>query len=264
MSPGGQVTTQQISILVVDDDVNVSAMILKEYDKIVGKKAVYAQFRNQWNMKDAIVMYNDHGYVYENHLDIIIDLGKSESALWSEIHSKRRNEIRRAYKEGTEFKELTRRADIDTIYDILSAVYRSGKLPIVDKSMFVAAFETLYPRDMARFFGATYENEVIGVMCVLLYRKTVYDWFAGSLSKYHSKYPNDLIPWEVFKWAKAHGYTQFDFGGAGRPDRKYGVREYKKKFGGQLVDYGRFEKIYRPVKLKIAKTGYRAWQLLRR
>ena len=36
------------------------------------------------------------------------------------------------------------------------------------------------------------------------------------------------------------------FGGAGKPDKPYGVRDYKLKFGGQLVNWGRFEKVHKP------------------
>jgi len=32
--------------------------------------------------------------------------------------------------------------------------------------------------------------------------------------------------------------------GAGKPDESYGVREFKAKFGGNLVEHGRFEMIF--------------------
>jgi lipid II:glycine glycyltransferase (peptidoglycan interpeptide bridge formation enzyme) len=76
-------------------------------------------------------------------------------------------------------------------------------------------------------------------------------------------HPNDLIPWDVFLWGKENGFTRFDFGGAGKPDVPYGVREYKKKFGGKMVSYGRYEKINKPNLMKIAKTGFQIMQWLK-
>lgn len=35
----------------------------------------------------------------------------------------------------------------------------------------------------------------------------------------------------------------FDFMGAGKPSEDYGVRDFKGKFGGELVEHGRFIKI---------------------
>ena len=88
-------------------------------------------------------------------------------------------------------------------------------------------------------FTALNEGKIIGCMLALVYKSTIYDFYAGSYAEYYSKYPNDLIPWEVFLWGKCEGYTCFDFGGAGKPNVPYGVREYKKKFGGDLVEHGR-------------------------
>lgn len=43
--------------------------------------------------------------------------------------------------------------------------------------------------------------------------------------------------------AKELGCTTFDFMGAGKPNKPYGVREFKKRFGGELVEYGRYRLI---------------------
>ena len=75
-----------------------------------------------------------------------------------------------------------------------------------------------------------------------------------------NKYPNDLIPWEVFLWGKENGYKLLDFGGAGKPDIPYGVREYKRKFGGELVNYGRFTHIHKPILMAFGIFVLWIWQ----
>ena len=92
-------------------------------------------------------------------------------------------------------------------------------------------------------------------MLALVYQKTIYDYYAGAYKEYYKKYPNDLIPWEVFIYGKKNGFTFFDFGGAGQPNVPYGVREYKKKFGGELINFGRFEKIHKPMSCKLIKLA---------
>jgi len=42
--------------------------------------------------------------------------------------------------------------------------------------------------------------------------------------------------------------------GAGLPSKNYGVREYKKEFGGQLREYGRYVKILNPVLYYLGKS----------
>ena len=38
------------------------------------------------------------------------------------------------------------------------------------------------------------------------------------------------------------------------------ICDFKKRFGGQTVNYGRYNKIYSPAQLKIAKKGYQIYR----
>lgn len=149
--------------------------MLSEYDKIARKGAVYSQFRNLWDIWKFNNIFNSFAYVFENHINITIDPKKSEDVLWREIHPKRRNKIRKSLKEGTSVRELTYITDVEMIYDILNVVYRHARLPIVDISIFESSFESLVPQGMIKYFGAYNNKKLIGVRCILTYRKTLYD-----------------------------------------------------------------------------------------
>jgi lipid II:glycine glycyltransferase (peptidoglycan interpeptide bridge formation enzyme) len=43
--------------------------------------------------------------------------------------------------------------------------------------------------------------------------------------------------------------------GAGKPDEAYGVRDFKAKFGGKLVEHGRFLFVCKPLLYKIGILG---------
>jgi len=43
----------------------------------------------------------------------------------------------------------------------------------------------------------------------------------------------------------------------------YGVRDYKMKFGGTMVELGRYEKIHHPSLMQAAKTGFKFWKKLK-
>ena len=101
-------------------------------------------------------------------------------------------------------------------------------------------------------------------MLVLVYNETIYDYYAGAYSSFYKKYPNHLIPWEVFKWGNKNDYLIFDFGGAGKPNIPYGVRDYKKKFGGDFVNYGRFTNIHKKNMYMIAKFGFLLWKKIKK
>jgi lipid II:glycine glycyltransferase (peptidoglycan interpeptide bridge formation enzyme) len=112
-------------------------------------------------------------------------------------------------------------------------------------------------------FVAKYQSEIISCRFVLCYKKVVYDWFAGTDESHLDKYPNDFLPWKIIQWSKENNYMTFDFGGAGRPEEPYGVREYKLKFGGKLVDNGRFVCIHNKFLFLIGHFGLKLFKLLR-
>lgn len=241
----------------------VTGLLLQRYNRIIRRKAIYSQYRNFWPQDNFLPVFEAQGYTYEEHLNIHIDLTKSEEELWREVSSKRRNEIRRAQKEGTTVSELTRENEINEAYGILKEVYSRAKLPLHDKSLFDAAYNILFPKGNIKFFGAFFEKKLIGVIVALCYKGRVYDWYAGSRREYYKKYPNDLLPWEVFLWAQKAGYKLFDFGGAGKPGVPYGVRDYKKQYGGTFVNFGRYEKVHKPLLMTAGKLGLKLWQKLR-
>ncbi|MFX0135576.1 MAG: lipid II:glycine glycyltransferase FemX [Candidatus Hodarchaeota archaeon] len=243
--------------LIKDEDTKVFTLILGEYEKIAKKRAVYSQFRNLFDMQKFSKIFYHFGYSFENHLNIIIDLKKSEEVLWKEIHCERRHNIRRALNKGTFVEEIKNFSDLLRIYHIICQVYNNAKLPIADKSLFEGAVRILSPHGMVKCFGAFYCNEIIGVRFVLSYKKSLYDWYAGSKREFRNKYPNDLLPWEIFKWGILHGYEVFDFGGAGKPNKPYGVREYKRKFGGKFIESGRYVKEHKPILMQISKVGFK-------
>jgi serine/alanine adding enzyme len=250
--------------LIKNNDAEVLNLILKEYNDIAKSKAIYSQFRNFWDWQESKSVFQKNGFEYEEHLNILVDLNKSEDELWKDVHSKRRNEIRRATKEGTIFLVKNDLESLRECYAILTSVYTRAKLPIPTFDFFKNIFEVSKPQFGLKLFCAENEGEIIGCLLALTYKDSIYDFYAGAYLEHYKKYPNDLIPWKIFLWGKENNYKYFDFGGAGKPNVPYGVRDYKKKFGGELVNYGRFEKTHKPILLKMAKIGFMFWKKLKR
>ena len=114
----------------------------------------------------------------------------------------------------------------------------------------------MYPLGMAKFYLATAEKEEIAAAVTLIYKRTIYVWYLGTRNEFLKVTPCSLILWHVIKWGLQNGYEVLDFLGSGRPDRPYGVREFKQRFGGKLVSYGRYQKVYSPLLLNLAEKAY--------
>jgi lipid II:glycine glycyltransferase (peptidoglycan interpeptide bridge formation enzyme) len=261
----GDLTTRSIVMggpLAKNNNAEILDALLRNYNKIVSSKAIYSQFRNLFDMNNYYLPFDKNGYKLEEHLDILINLKKTKEELEEQLHKERKRNIAKAIKEGLTFKVLDKEEDIKTVILLLKKTYSRVRVPFSCEELFLNS-QLILDRNVV-FFGAFLKDKMIAGQVRLCYKDTVYAWYAGSDSDYFNKRPNDFLLWNVILWSKEHNYDLFDFGGAGKPTIPYGVRDYKLKFGGELVNYGRYEKEYKKLFMFIGKNAFKLYKIIRR
>ena len=244
-----------------ENGIKALEVLMEYYDKkIAQKKALYTQIRNVWDTSEILSFFNSMSYEHEEHLNFLIDLTIPPDILWKKLIKSRRNGINKAKRRGVIVEEVTDKSLVPIVYNHIQETYKNAKLPLADMDLFRNVFSILVPKNMAKFFIAKHENKYIGAIVVLIYNGSIYDWFAGASSEYLHLCPNDILPWHVIEWGAKNGYHTFDFGGAGKPGEEYGVRKFKKQFGGRLVNFGRYTKVHLPIKMKIAEKGFKVYR----
>lgn len=239
---------------------DVVTELVNKYDALASHSSLYTEIRNMYDVQDALNHIDSYSYI--DHLDFIINLNQSEDGLWGQIHKSRRKNINRAEKAGVVVEEMVSRDKIPVFYKLLSETYNNVKVPLADISLFESSFQQLVPKGMAKFFLARHENDYIGARAVLLYKDGIYDWYAGAAIDALPLYPNECLVWHILKWGIENNYSNFDFGGAGEPNKPYGPREFKRRFGGELVNYGRYVHQYSKEKIKVAEIGFKVYRKL--
>jgi lipid II:glycine glycyltransferase (peptidoglycan interpeptide bridge formation enzyme) len=243
-------------------DEHVIAELIEKYDAIACNASLYTEIRN---MYDTQGLFNHIGqYIKIDHLNFLINLNQSEDDVWNQIHKSRRKNVNRAEKAGIYVEEIVNREQILIFYRLLEETYKNVKVPLADISLFESAFRHLVPKGLAKFFLARHKDDYIGARAVLLYKDSIYDWYAGAAADALSYYPNDFLVWYILKWGIKNNYSIFDFGGAGNPNKPYGPREFKRRFGGELVNYGWHTRQYSKTKIKVAELGFKVYQKLYR
>ena len=249
--------------LLKNNNREVLDLLLTEYNRFIKSRTIYTQFRNLWKWDEELLsVFSKHGYKVIEHLDILHDLAYPPIEQLMKMHKGRRKNIRRAIKKNVDFCEITNKNELVQSLKLIENTYQRIKLPLPDKSLFISAFEILYPKKMIKCFNLVHNNRIIGVRYALCYNNSIYDWFAGSDNNQLDKYPNDYLPYKIMEWGHYNGYKTFDFGGAGKPNEKYGVREFKLKFGGELVNLGRMEKVHKPLFLWVGKVGLLIYKVM--
>jgi len=232
------------------------SVLMRRYDEVASRKALYSQIRNLFGSEGYKGELQKIGYVYKDHLNFLIDLTMTEEDLWRKLDKGRRKGISKAEKMGLEVGEVERREELRTFYELVEETYKNVKLPLADISLFEAAWDILHHKGGVKFFLAKHDGESIAARCVLVFRGTIHDWYAGSKAICRDKHPDEYLVWQILRWGQRNDCKVFDFGGAGHPNEDYGPREFKRRFGGKLVNYGRFEKVYYPKKLWLSKKAF--------
>ena len=232
-------------------------LLLRTYTREAGKMSLFTELRNLSNMEATQSLLRGNGFVYEDHLNYLIALRRPPEVILQGIGHRTRTHIRRGLRRGeVTVHNITEREQVTNCYKLLYQTYRRARTFLADQSLFEAAFDLLYSKGMVRFTMAHVAHAPVAVSVDLIYKDVIYGWYAGVDRSYSTYRPSELLLWHMLRWGAENGYRVFDFGGAGKPDKKYGVRDFKSKFGGELVCCGRNLYVHSQMLLRLSRLGY--------
>lgn len=232
------------------------AALLRAYIRYPHAPAMFTELRNLTDTDDVQPILEDAGFHHEGHLNYLVDLTQPEETLWRRINRSGRQGIRAAEKKGVAIIEGETEDHVAAGYEILRDIYARTRVPLADRSLFTSAFRLLAPRGMLKLYLAQYEGRTIGAVFDLHYKGRIFGWYGGADRSLHGLATNELLIWHIIRRGREQGMTIFDFGGAGKPGESYGPRDFKAKFGGELVNYGRNTCVHASWRLRLAEAGY--------
>ncbi len=239
----------------LDDRISTAALsaLLTAVRRGLQQKAIYIELRNFHDYSRWRGVFTDNGFTYHPHLNFHIDTS-SPAVVEHNLGKSRKRDIRTSIREGVTPVLHPTLKQIREYYTLLQALYRTKvKTPLFSW----AFFEQLYKTDGGRFLLCAYKGKIIGgTVCVCLPGKGVYEWFVcGEDGKYEHVFPSSYATYIGICYAAEGDYPLFDMMGAGKPDEAYGVRDFKARFGGTLVEFGRYLYICHPILYKIGTIG---------
>ena len=221
---------------------------------------IYIETRNfndysRW--KDA---FETAGFEYMPHLNFHVDCTDADG-MWSRMSETRRKQVRRAQRANVTIAEAQSEEEIREWYAILKHMYQTKvKTPLFP----VSFFEEAYRQGIATYLMVRYEGQIIGGSMIVTDGGCVYEWFeCGRDAEYEKQYPSVMATYAGMAYAAEHGLARCDFMGAGVPDVPYGVRDFKERFGGKMVEQGRFLYIAKPILYRIGALGVKILKKLK-
>jgi hypothetical protein len=177
-------------------------------------------FSDYCNLYDGIVETHTHNVVRS------LDLSLDEMLL--DFEHKVRKNIVKATNAGLEVKVDYTGEKLD---DFLRIYYRTMDRTNAKKNFFFTKefFMMLNQmKDNFAYVHVLYEGEVISTELVLYGTENCYSFLGGTNSDFFHLRPNDLLKYEIIKWAKKTGLNRFVLGGGYGSDD--GIFKYKKSF----------------------------------
>jgi hypothetical protein len=185
----------------------------------------------------------------------VLDVTRDERSLLAGMDGAERK-IRKAEREGVEVTEAQTLADVEAYYrlssdtaDRIRSRTRFTELPL---AFFVDIWRRMVPAGHARLFLARHRGRLIAGNLFLIHGNTMLYYQGASTrdrAETHRQAPAACF-WAAIRAAKAMGLARFDFGGctptADAGDPRHGVWEFKKKWGGALVEFYNAEVLLAP------------------
>ena len=214
-----------------------------------GLSPIYIETRNFHDYSPWKEVFETCGFLYQPHYDIHVHCDTAHT-----MSEQRIRQVKKAIKNGVEIAEASSEQEIRDWCRILSHLYRTKvRTPLFSAEFFLE----FYRKGWGKYLLVKHEGRVIGgMMCPILEGKAIYEWYVcGMDEEYREQYPSVMATYAAIEYAKTNALPLFDFMGAGKPDIPYGVRDFKMEFGGEMVEYGRFLCIRKPLLYKIGLIG---------
>jgi peptidoglycan pentaglycine glycine transferase (the first glycine) len=219
----------------------------------------HAEISNTLSQNDFSVNHID--YVIRDNT-VVIDLRENEDAIFKRIKRIKRQNINTAIHKGVTVRE-GKKDDLDTFFHFMvETCKRQQVTPSPSNINFLHRMWDLFSRkDNIKLFMAEYEGQIVSCLVVVPFGDTAYLWKFGWSGKYQKYHPNIIIYWEIFKRAKASGFSFADMDAIGKDiadkvSKGEKVTEemsktysyFKVGFGGEVVRLTKgFVYIYNPI-----------------
>ena len=210
---------------------------------------IYIETRNFHDYSKWRHIFEQCGFAYQPHLNIQVACSAAHT-----MSEQRQRQVKKAIKNGAEIYEALSEQEIRDWYQILRQLYRQKvRTPLWSEAFFLQ----FYRNGVGKYLLVKYNGKVIGgMMCPIFAGKAIYEWYICGLDEaYREQYPSVMATYAAIEYGKQNGIRMFDFMGAGVPDKPYGVRDFKMEFDGEVVEYGRYLCVRKPLLYKIGKWG---------
>ena len=198
-------------------------------------------------------IFDSQGFKTTEWGTFVTRVDTSLEELWNKLGKESRKKIRKAEQQEISISEVTNYDMLRQYYEISNQVAWRNSLTKKSWKAFVHSFSDPFTKI---FLSYKHGLPVSGQMAMISGKIVLLGGVATSNYAVHEKiFGNDLMQWFILKWAHNSGYSQVDSVGVcpspeKQTPKEKGIYSFKKRWGGNLLRYYSFSKIYAPRNVK--------------
>lgn len=249
-----------------EDKYTVARSLWPEFRRWATDNRIVCEFVRFSLFAETILPYEGDKWKIADH--VVRCLDPEEPVLWMDFEHKVRKNVKKALRAGV-------RIEVDEQGDCLSeflGIYQHTmeRRRALDFYCFPREYFVNLRRNLPGnfvYFHAILDSVIISTELVLISEQSVYSFLGGTSEDAFAMRPNDLLKFEIMKWAKARGKRHFVLGGG--YEAADGIYRYKLSFapkgtksyflGGQVFSTERYSELIR-ARDRFERECGRVWQ----
>ena len=186
--------------------------------------------RRKWRFSDDQIQFRN---------TLTLDLAQGEDDLLAAMSQSTRRKIRQAAKKEVTVRETTDVDDMRALYDLYQTTGSRQGFIIRPWDYYHDLWTGFIAAGLAHVFVAEYDGQILSGAVVFHFGNRAWYFYGMSSNEERDRQPNYALQWHIIRWAKAAGYSIYDWWGAPNDfdenDSMWGVYRFKRGFGSTIV-----------------------------
>ena len=202
-------------------------------------------------LKDIDNILTKRGFLKERWATIHINLRSDLNILWRNLKNSARKAIKKCKTQHISV-EFLKKEELSEYEHLIKEMSKRIKEPLPPHypDHFMWKYLRGGDKHFMEVFVAKQDGKILSALGILLFNGIIFEIASvqSSLCAEKKIYVGDLIKWEIIKWGHLNKYKFYDLCGISpepRTSKEKGIRQFKEKWGGTVVNYHNYSKIYR-------------------
>lgn len=217
-------------------------LLLAELKRQYSGKSLFIEFRNLKDQGNYNDIFKKNGFDFKNWLNSEVDVS-DVNAMLGNIGKNKQKQIAEAEGRGFITRPAKNEKEIEIFYRQLKHFYLFElHRPLPPKEVFLSLyFQASKNGSTVPLIICILNEKIMGGMVCPYDSDKMYEWYVCSVNQRKGDPLSGVaITYGGLIYAGKRGIQYFNFMGLGKPEKEYGVRRFKRQFGGNENNYGRY------------------------